>query len=64
MRLPVIVILLLLIQNVVNIVGLPDCICTATFNTVDECVAAYWRMYSHIDVSFRLSWHSLDSKTI
>ena len=43
MRLPVIVILLLLIQNVVNIVGLPDCVCTATFNTVDECVAAYWR---------------------
>ena len=43
MRLPVIVILLLLIQNVVNSVGLPDCICMAAFNTVDECVAAYWR---------------------
>ena len=36
-------VILLLLQIIAHSVGLPDCTCVETFNSVEECVAAYWR---------------------
>ena len=33
----------LLLQIIAQSVGLPECTCVETFNSVEECVAAYWR---------------------
>ena len=36
-------VILLLPQIIAQSVGLPDCTCVEKFNSVEECVAAYWR---------------------
>ena len=36
-------VILLLLQIIAHSVGLPDCTCVETLNSVEECVAAYWR---------------------
>ena len=41
MKFPAVV--LLLLQIIAHSVGLPDCACVETFNSVEECIAAYWR---------------------
>ena len=57
-------VILSLLQIIAHSVGLPDCACVETFNSVEECVAAYWRkrvsICSHLDLPLGLSWHSLD----
>ena len=35
-------VILLLLQIIAHSVRLPDCTCVETFNSVEECVAAYW----------------------
>ena len=36
-------VILLLLQIIAHSVGLTDCTCVETFNSVEECYATYWR---------------------
>ena len=53
---------ILLLQIIAHSVGLPECTCVETFNSVEECVAGCLleervSICGHLDLPLGLSWH-------